>query len=296
MVVVRPMTDADVPGAVRAFGRGFEAMGARAGVPVRSGPAADEPWRLARARHFLTSDPGGSWVAVDEDSGGDAVVGMAQAIVRDGYWTLAQLATVPECQGRGLGGQLLRGALSYGDGDLPGTIQCSYDPWAMALYSGHGFCLHPATAGLGLVRHPPSRPAVVKRYEPDEVDRRILEVVAAVDRSVRSSARTVDVVAMLEQPGSRLLLHADRGYAVVRDDRVVILGARDDESAALVLRTVLAESPPGRTIEVGWLTSAQQWAFAELVSAGVALRASGPVMVRGMDGPPRPYIPSGAFG
>jgi hypothetical protein len=58
----------------------------------------------------------------------------------------------------------------------------------------------------------------------------------------------------------------------------------------------LAEAPPGQTVGVGWLTSAQQWAIAELVRAEVALQASGPVMVRGKDGPPRPYIPSGAFG
>jgi GNAT superfamily N-acetyltransferase len=235
-------------------------------------------------------------VAVDEDGGGDAVVGMAQAIVREGYWVLAQLATVPECQGQGIGGQLLRRALSYGDPGHPGTIQCSSDPRAMALYSAHGFCLHPATAAFGPVRRPAPRPADVERYEPDRVDRRVLEVVASVDRAVRGSARTVDLVAMLEQPGSRLLLRADRGYAVARDDRMITLGARDDESAALVLRAVLAESPPGGTVQVSWLTSAQQWAIEELVGAGVALRASGPVMVRGMDGPPWPYIPNGAFG
>jgi GNAT superfamily N-acetyltransferase len=288
------MTDADVPGAVRAFSRGFQAVGARTGRQMRSGPAADEPWRQARARHFLTADRGGSWVAVDEGGGG-GVVGVAQATVREGYWVLAQLAVVPECQGQGIGGQLLRCALSYNPA-LPGTIQCSYDPWAMALYSAHGFSLHPATAGIGPVRRPAERPADVERYEPDGVDPRVLEVVASVDRAVRGSARSVDVVAMLEQPGSRLLLHADRGYAVARDDRVVTLGARDDESATLVLRTMLAESSPGEMVEVGWLTSAQQWAIAELVSAGVALQASGPVMVRGMDGPPAPYIPSGAFG
>jgi ribosomal protein S18 acetylase RimI-like enzyme len=296
-VVVRPMTDADVPGAVRAFSRGFQAIGTPPGVSVSSGPATDEPWRQARARHFLTADPGGSWVAV-EDGGGDddAVLGMAQAIVRDGYWTLAQLATVPEAQGQGIGGQLLRHAMSYGDPDRPGTIQCSYDPRAMALYSAHGFCPHPATAGIGLVRHPAPRPDGVERYLPDRVDQRVLETVASVDRSVRGSARTVDLVAMLEQPGSRLLLHGDQGYAVARDDRVVTLAARDDESATLLLRTMLAEAPSGEAVEVSWMTSRQQWAISELVRAGVALQASGPVMVRGMDGPPRPYIPSGAFG
>jgi hypothetical protein len=113
---------------------------------------------------------------------------------------------------------------------------------------------------------------------------------------VRGSARSVDIVAMLAQPGNRLLLHGDKGYAVTKDERIVTLGAKDEESAALVLRAMLAEAPAGETIEVNWLTSAQQWAVREVVAAGIELRPYGPVMVRGMDGPPRPYIPSGGFG
>jgi hypothetical protein len=49
-------------------------------------------------------------------------------------------------------------------------------------------------------------------------------------------------------------------------------------------------------IEVNWLTSAQQWAIRVLTQAGIELQPLGPVMVRGMDGPPSPYIPSGAYG
>ncbi len=58
-----------------------------------------------------------------------------------------------------------------------------------------------------------------------------------------------------------------------------------EESAALVLKTMLAESPPGETIEINWLTSAQQWAIRVVVDAGIELQPYGPVMVRGMDGP-----------
>ncbi len=101
---------------------------------------------------------------------------------------------------------------------------------------------------------------------------------------------------MLAQPGNRLLLHADQGYAVARDERVVTLGARHEESASLVLRAMLAEAPAGETIEINWLTSAQQWAIRVVVEAGIELQPYGPVMVRGMDGPPNPYIPSGGYG
>ena len=116
----------------------------------------------------------------------------------------------------------------------------------------------------------------VDRYEADEVGERELDVVTAIDRRVRGSARTVDVVAMLGQPGNHLLLHEDQAYAVAKDERIVTLGACQEDSAALVLRAMLAEAPAGETIEVNWLTSAQQWAVREVVAAGhraPALRA-----------------------
>ena len=228
---------------------------------------------------------------------GGTVVGMSQSFVREDYWMLSQLGTVPGRQGRGVGRELLRLALSHGDPHSPGTIQCSRDPKAMALYTGFGFSLHPVVTAWGAIRPGAvERPPEVDRYEPDEVGERELEVVTAIDRKVRGSARTVDIVAMLAQPGNRLLLHADQGYAVAKDERIVTLGARQEESAALVLRAMLAEAPAGETIEINWLTSAQQWAVREVVAAGIELQPYGPVMVRGMDGPPSPYIPSGGFG
>jgi hypothetical protein len=167
----------------------------------------------------------------------------------------------------------------------------------MALYSSFGFALHPVVAAWGVMRPGAvERPAEVRRVEPPQVGDRELAVVTAIDRAVRGSARAIDIVSMLTQPGSRLLLHAERGYAIARDERIVTLGARDEESASLVLRAMLAEAPPGETIEINWLTSAQQWAIAVIADAGIELQPFGPVMVRGMDGPPSPYIPSGGYG
>ena len=293
MVTFRPMTDADVPAAVAAFDTGLLAMLARHALPVTRNSIEDERRRQDRTRHFLGTDPAGSWVAED----GGRVVGMSQSFVREGYWMLSQIGTLPGLQGQGVGRELLRRALSHGDPHGPGTIQCSRDPKAMALYASFGFVLHPVVAASGAMR-PGSieRPREVTRYEPDQVTERELQIVTTIDRKVRGSARTVDVVAMLAQPGTRLLLHADQGYAVTMDDRVVTLGARQEESATLVLRAMLAESPTGETIEVNWLTSAQQWAIRVVVEAGIELLPFGPVMVRGMDGPPSPYIPSGGFG
>jgi ribosomal protein S18 acetylase RimI-like enzyme len=293
MVSFRPMTEADVPAAVSAFDSGFLAMLARHALPVTGNTIQDERRRQDRTRHFLKTDPAGSWVAEDEG----IVVGMSQSFVREDYWMLSQLGTLPGRQGRGVGRELLRLALSHGDPHSPGTIQCSRDPKAMALYTSFGFVLHPVVAAWGAMR-PGSvgRPAEVVRYEPDQVTERELEIVTAIDRQVRGAGRSVDIVSMLAQPGYRLLLHAEEGYAVARDDRIVTLGARDDSSATLVLKAMLAEAPAGETIEINWLTSAQQWAIRVVVEAGIELQPYGPVMVRGMDAPPCPYIPSGGYG
>ena len=293
MVSFRPMTEADVPAAVSAFDSGFLAMLAHHSLPVTRNTIQDERRRQDRTRHFLRTDPAGSWVAEDEG----IVVGMSQSFVREDYWTLSQLGTLPGRQGRGVGRELLRLALTHGDPGSPGTIQCSRDPKAVALYTSFGFLLHPVVAAWGAMR-PGSveRPADVVRFEPDQVTERELDIVTAIDRTVRGSGRSVDILSMLAQPGHRLLLHGQDGYAVARDDRIVVLGARDESSATLVLKAMLAEAPAGETIEINWLTSAQQWAVRVVVEAGIELQPYGPVMVRGMDGPPSPYIPSGGYG
>jgi hypothetical protein len=128
------------------------------------------------------------------------------------------------------------------------------------------------------------------------VTERELDIVTAIDRKVRGSGRSADIVSMLAHPGHRLLLLGEDGYAVARDDRIVALGARDETAATLVLKAMLAEAPAGETIEINWLTSAQQWAIRVVIEAGIELQPYGPVMVRGMDGPPSPYIPSGGYG
>ncbi len=167
----------------------------------------------------------------------------------------------------------------------------------MALYTSFGFELHPVVAGWGQIRPGAvSRPGDVTRIEPDDVTEAHLDIVAAIDRQVRRSSRVADIRAMLSEVGNRLLLHGDQGYAISKDERLVTLGATNDESASLVLRTMLAEAPPGETVEVNWMTSSQQWAIREIIQSGVELLPYGPVMVRGMASPPCPYIPSGGYG
>jgi hypothetical protein len=167
----------------------------------------------------------------------------------------------------------------------------------MALYADLGFSLHPVVAAWGPLRPGAvRRPDEVVRYEGEGVTDVQLDIVAGIDRAVRGSARLIDIAMMLSEEGNRLLLHEDQAYAVAKDDRIVTLGARNEASAALVLRAMLAEAPDSETVEVNWLTAPQQWAIRVLIEAGVELQPYGPVMVRGMPGPPTPYIPSGAYG
>ena len=292
MVTFRQMTEDDVPAAVAAFESGLLGIAAGLGLPVTGNSIQDERRRQDRTRHFLGTDPGGSWVAEE----GDTIVGMSQSFVREDYWMLSQLGTVPGRQGPRRGPRTARARALARRPGKPRDDSVLADPKAMALYTGFGFTLHPVVTAWGAMRpgrwHAPPRSTATNRtrsaraswtWSPPSIGRC---AVGPLRRHRGDAGPT----------GNRLLLHADQGYAVAKDERIVTLGARQEESAALVLRAMLAEAPAGETIEVNWLTSAQQWAVREVVAAGIELRPYGPVMVRGMDGPPRPYIPSGGFG
>ena len=103
MVTFRQMTEDDVPAAVAAFESGLLGIAAGHGLPVTGNSIQDERRRQDRTRHFLGTDPEGSWVAED----GGTIVGMSQSFVREDYWMLSQLGTVPGRQGRGVGRELL---------------------------------------------------------------------------------------------------------------------------------------------------------------------------------------------
>jgi GNAT superfamily N-acetyltransferase len=288
MVTLRSMAASDIPGAIRAWNQAFQSMRATYGLPVSQMTPNDDLRLQNRMRHFLSTDADGSWVA--DDAG--EIVGLSQSFVREGYWVLSLLATVPGSQRRGLGRELLQFALNNADPLGPGSIQSSRDPAAMALYASAGFSLHPVVIGYGTIY--PGTVSLDPRVR--HSDAQEIEVVDAIDRHVRRSARSVDIVAMLNEPGCHLLLFEDRGYAVARDDRIVTLGACDEEAATALLSTALAEMGEGKVVQINWLTARQQWAIRTLVASRVELRPYGPMMVRGLPGPPSPYIPSGGYG
>lgn len=285
------MTEEDVEACELLWREAFVHMRAGAGASPGVGVGKAEPERAAldrqRMRYLLGTDPDGSWVA--EDPSG--IVGLAQAIRREGLWVLSLFAVAVAVQGRGVGRRLLERVLGYGSPSEPGIIVASRDPRGIRCYVLAGFRLHPAVTGLGVVRRSGLEPVSGIR----EGASQDLDMAAVVDRRLRGASHGPDLAYLLGI-GSRLLVVDGRGYTVVRDGSPVLLAALDDHCARQLLVGALAEAGPDTSVEVHWLTAGQQWAIDVCVAAGLELRPVGPLMLRHQPGPLAPYIPSGAFG
>jgi GNAT superfamily N-acetyltransferase len=109
----------------------------------------------------------------------------------------------------------------------------------------------------------------------------------------RSFAYGDDILALLEA-GCELLILPERGYALVRAGGIRLLAAYDEDAAATLLRGSLAVMGDDAAVE--WITSAQAWAIAPCLDAGLELRNDvGAVFPGGDVGPFAPYLPSGAY-
>jgi GNAT superfamily N-acetyltransferase len=264
-----------------------EVMLAAFGEPARpsgEAPPADLSAPHERFRHLMRTDPGGAWVAVDED---DRPIGAALALVREGVWGLSLLVVRPDVQSTGAGGALLRAALAHGDGARGGIILASSDPRALRSYHRAGFTMHPAARATGVAQGLEADPAVVP-FDPER-DGAMAE---AVGRTLRGAAHGDDLAA-LARGGAELLALPGRGVAAIRDGDVKLVAARDAAAAAALLRSAIARCD-GHT-EVSWLTGAQRWAVDVLVEARMELAVWGAVFLRGDTGTFSPYLPSGAY-
>ena len=292
MADVRPLSEADLPGVADVWDRAFGEMRQRFHLPHADRDADTDARLDRRVRHLLTTDPDGAWVSLD----GERVTGVAVAIRRQRLWVLSMLAVDPTAQDRGVGRALLERALAYGDADGPGIILASRDPKAMRRYALAGFALRPAVTAWGRVKRGGLTAASgVRDGGADD-----FELAGAVDQLQRGASHGPDFDLLLGE-GGRLLIYEQgmrRGYTVVReaDHRPVMLAATDPDVATALLTAALADAPPDRDIEVGWLTGAQQWAVRTCLAAGLELHPVGPVMVRGHPGPMSPYVPNGATG
>ena len=289
MVTIRPMAVEDIPGAEQAWHAAYSTMRATHALPAEPRTAESIRVLAQRMGHLLNTDPRGSWVATTDD---EHVVGLAQALVRDDVWVLSLLGVLPAHQDRQTGKALLDAAVTYGRDTARGMILSSRDPRAARRYSLAGFDLHPAVTAWGRVdRRNFPRPSSTIR-EGSEAD---YELVASVDRAVRGGAHGPDLVHSLDA-GCRLVISSQGGYAIARGAKPLFLAAGDEATATDLLFAVLGEAGPEETTQVAWMTSAQQWAIRASLQAGLELHALGPVMLRGFQAPPAPYLPSGAFG
>ena len=279
---VRPLEAADIDPVLHLSVEAFEDLNRRLGEPPEPpGPIAAGRVRM---RRLLDSDPEGAWVAERDGH----VVGCSLGILRDGLWGLSLLVVTPEAQSAGVGRELLARAWEYGRGARGWIVLASRDPRALRSYARLGLRLHPALAARGRPRRV-ARPPEVRPGTPED-----LPMTAEVDLAVRGAAHGEDLVALLES-GGELLVLPERGYAVVRDGAIRLLAARDDDGAVALLRGCLAAAG-AREASVEWITSAQSWAVAPCLEAGLKLRMDlGAVFLEGDVGPFRPYLPSGAY-
>jgi hypothetical protein len=242
---------------------------------------------VRRVAHLLGTDPGGAWVA----AAGEAIVGTALGLVREGIWGLSLFAVEEEHRGQGIGRELLEACFGHGAGARGHVILSTGHPGAMRRYARLGLDLHPCVAAAGIVD---------RRRVPETDGVRVagaegIAVADAIGRAVRGAGHGVDLPVLLDDAEARLLLVEDRAFAVVRGARIMLVAGRDEPAATRALNGALAATPPGATVSVDFLTAGQDWAVRACLDAGLALSPDGPLFTGGDLGPMRPYVPSGAY-
>jgi GNAT superfamily N-acetyltransferase len=286
-VRIRPMTLDDVPAAERVTAVGFHELDTRMFRRSWPDPQIRPPERGAhwvnRVRHLIGTDPGGCWVAEQDD----ALLGIVVSFVREKMWLLASYAVLPEAQGFGLGKALLAPALEHGRGCLRGMFNASSDPKALRRYHAAGFTLFPQM----FLRGAPDRsqiPVVEKVREGTESD---IDLMNSVDRQTRGAAHGVDHQLLMHQ--FRLVVSESssaHGYAYL-DDGVTLLAATDRRTAIRLLWEAIASSDD---LLVGHITPENSWAVDVGMAARLELHQEGYLALRNMR-PPKPYLSNGAL-
>jgi GNAT superfamily N-acetyltransferase len=282
------MSADDAPAAERVTAIGFHELDTR--MSRRSWPEPEiRPaergvhW-VARVRHLLATDPGGSWVAERDGE----LLGVVVSFVRDTTWLLASYAVVPGAQGLGLGRALLAPALEHGRGCLRGMLNASSDPKALRRYHAAGFRLHPHMFRRGS----PDRsriPVVEKVREGGAGD---IDLMNSVDRQTRGAAHGPDHELLLSQ--FRLVVSetaSAQGYAYV-DRGVALLAATDRRTATRLMWEGIATSES--EVMIGHITPENSWAVDVGMDARLELHQEGYLAVRNMR-PPKPYLAHGAL-
>lgn len=281
------MTVDDAPAAERVTAIGFHELDTRMfrrswPEPQLRPPERGANW-MKRARHLVTTDPGGCWVAERDGE----VIGVVVSYVREKLWLLASYAVVPDAQGLGLGKALLAPALEHGRGCLRGMLNASSDPRALRRYHAAGFRLYPQM----FLRGTPDRSQIPVVEHVREGGQSDWDWMDSVDRRTRGAAHGPDHRLLTEQ--FRLVVSETstaQGYAYL-DDGVALLAATDRRTAARLLWEAIASSDD---VLVGHITAENSWAVDVGLAARLELHQEGYQALRGMR-PPKPYLPHGAL-
>ena len=292
-LILRQMTDSDVPAAERLSDDGFYELDVRMQgpslpAPERRDSGRSERW-VARTLHFLRTDPGGCWVAEDETG----LVGFATSFVRDTTWCLATFVVRPGLQGRGIGRSLLDAAMQHGRACLHGMLSASMDPKALRRYHQAGFVLHPHMRLTG----PADRSAIPVVEKVRDGSAGDLDLANSVDRQVRGAAHGPDHEYLLQH--HRMLVsdsNTGSGYAFLghQEMAVVLLAATNRRTASRLLWAALADAPAGVPVTIPHVTAANDWAIDVGMAARMELHLDGYLALRGMK-PPAPYVHNGAL-
>jgi GNAT superfamily N-acetyltransferase len=281
------MTVDDAPAAERVTAVGFHELDTRmfrrSWPDPELRPAPRSAAWVARVRHLIGTDPGGCWVAEQDD----ALLGVAVSFVREKMWLLATYAVVPQAQGAGLGKALLAPALDHGRGCLRGMFNASSDPRALRRYHAAGFRLHPQMFLRGTADR--ARIPVVEKVRDGNAGD--IDLMNSVDRQTRGAAHGPDHELLV---GQYPLVVSDtssaQGYAYL-DRGTTLLAATDRRTACRLLWEAIARSDD---VIVGHITPENSWAVDVGMEARLELHQEGFLALRGMR-PPKPYLANGAL-
>jgi GNAT superfamily N-acetyltransferase len=274
---LRQLREDDLPAVERVSEQVFIEPG-ESGRP----PHIIQAW-IGWARHMLTVDPAGCWIAVDASG----IKGFALSQNRGEFWYLATYGVLPELRGTGIGKRLLDTVLAYA-GERPGMFNSTTHPGATRRYRLAGFSLIPQMRMIGTVDRS-TIPAIKGLTEGNESDFTWMD---ELDIRLRGAGHGPDHPFLLS---SQRLVAArpHRGYVYVdHRGRPTLLAAADPQTAQELLWEALAASS-GETL-VDFITSENDWAVDVGLAARLDLATEGYLAVRGMAAPV-PYLPGGRF-
>jgi ribosomal protein S18 acetylase RimI-like enzyme len=286
MTEIRPMAADEATEMAQLWARTWREVARSNGHEPRDQDAASLERSAADFTYLLCTDPGASFVATSDE----AIVGLATGLVRGDTYLLSHLCVAPELQDQGVGRQLLRTALAYGEMAPRGLICSSSDPRAVLRYVRAGFHVSPAMTAHG--RPGTSVISPLRRSEGSPPD---LVAADELDRLTRGVTHREDF-AHLRATGAELWLDEDGAYALVRGGDVLTLAAASPTLAARALAALLSGCTTGQPLTASWLTDATPWAFQAAAEARARCVGWGALMLRGAWPAERNYLPSEVFG